>query len=114
MEIRAKWQFQDFCRENPLTNEEFKHTVPKIVSTEERTRERFDGRHDNRENYDNKGNQAEQQNRKCRTDNVVASTDKSKKSSKPRWFLDLENLPCPWHPNSSHTVDECRLKICWC
>jgi hypothetical protein len=27
MGIRAKWQFQDFCRENPLTNEEFKYTV---------------------------------------------------------------------------------------
>jgi hypothetical protein len=27
MGIRAKWQFQDFCRENPLTNEEFKCMV---------------------------------------------------------------------------------------
>jgi hypothetical protein len=27
MGIRAKWQFQDFCRENPQTNEEFKRTV---------------------------------------------------------------------------------------
>jgi hypothetical protein len=27
MGIHAKWQFQDFSRENPLTNEEFKCTV---------------------------------------------------------------------------------------
>jgi hypothetical protein len=38
---------------------------------------------------------------------VVTSDDKSKKSSKPRRFEDLENLPCPCHPNSSHTVGEC-------
>jgi hypothetical protein len=39
---------------------------------------------------------------------MVASADKSKKSSKPRYFKDLENLPCPWHPNSSDTAGDCR------
>jgi hypothetical protein len=34
--------------------------------------------------------------------------DKSKKSSKPRQFKDLENLPCAWHLNSSHTAGDCR------
>jgi hypothetical protein len=60
------------------------------------------------ENYDNRANQVEQQNRKCKPDNVVVSADKSKKSSKPRQFEDLENLPCPWNSNSSHTAGECR------
>jgi hypothetical protein len=27
--IMAKWQFQDFCKENPRNNEEFRHTVEK-------------------------------------------------------------------------------------
>jgi hypothetical protein len=39
---------------------------------------------------------------------MVASTNKLEKSSKPRHFKDLENLPYPWHPNSSHTVGDCR------
>jgi hypothetical protein len=78
-----------------------------MISAEERTRERFsDGRY-NWENYDNWGNQSGQQNQKCRPNNVVTSANKSKKSSKPRRFEDLENLPCPWHLNSSHTTGEC-------
>jgi hypothetical protein len=106
MGIRAKWQFEDFCGENPLTNEEFKRTVQKMISAEERTRERFSDGCDNRENYDSKGNQGGQQNRNRRPDNVVASADKPKKSSKPRRFEGLKNLPCPWHPNLSHTAGE--------
>jgi hypothetical protein len=78
-----------------------------MISAEEKTRERFnpDGR-DNCDNYDNRGNQGGQ-NRKRRPNNTVAYADKSKKSSKPRRFKDLENLPYPWHPNSSHTIGEC-------
>jgi hypothetical protein len=38
----------------------------------------------------------------------LASIDKPKKSFKPRRCKDLENLPCPWHPNGSHTAGECR------
>jgi hypothetical protein len=59
-----------------------------MISAEERTRERFGDGHDNRENYDNRGNQAGQQNQKHIPDNVVASTKELKKSSKPRWFED--------------------------
>jgi hypothetical protein len=79
-----------------------------MISAEEKTRERFnpDGR-DNCDNYDNRGNQGGQ-NRKRRPNNTVAYADKSKKSSRPRRFKDLENLPYPWHPNSSHTIGECR------
>jgi hypothetical protein len=39
---------------------------------------------------------------------MVASADKSKKSSKPRHFEDMENLPCPWHLNSSHMAGDCQ------
>jgi hypothetical protein len=79
-----------------------------MISTEERTRERFGDGRDNRDNYDNRGNQGGQQNRKRRPDNMVVSASKSKKSSKPRRFEDLENLPYPWQPNSSHTAGDCR------
>jgi hypothetical protein len=37
----AKWQFQDFCKENPRNNEEFRRTVEKMIMTKEKTRERF-------------------------------------------------------------------------
>jgi hypothetical protein len=84
MGIRAKWQFQDFYRENPLTNEEFKCIVQKMISAEERTQERFGDGRDNWEKYDNRGNQGGQQNQKCRPINMVATADKSKKYSKPR------------------------------
>jgi hypothetical protein len=36
-----KWQFQDFCKENPRNNEEFRCTVEKMIIAEEKTRERF-------------------------------------------------------------------------
>jgi hypothetical protein len=78
-----------------------------MISAEERIWERFGTMHDNRENYENRGNQGGYKNQKHRLDNMVTSTDKLKKSSKPRCFEDLENLPCPWHLNSSHTVEDC-------
>jgi len=37
----AKWQFQDFCRENPKTNEYFEYTVEKMITIEEKTQERL-------------------------------------------------------------------------
>jgi hypothetical protein len=77
-----------------------------MILAEERTQKRSDDGRDNWENYDNRGNQGGHQNRNRRPNNMVASTDKSKKSSKPRRFEDLENLPCPWHPNSSHTASD--------
>jgi hypothetical protein len=39
--IMAKWQFQDFCKENPRNNEEFRRTVEKMIMAEEKTKERF-------------------------------------------------------------------------
>jgi hypothetical protein len=32
----AKWQFQDFCKENPRNNEEFRRTVEKMIAAEEK------------------------------------------------------------------------------
>jgi hypothetical protein len=37
----AKWQFQDFCKENPRNNEEFRHQVEKMIMAEEKMRERL-------------------------------------------------------------------------
>jgi hypothetical protein len=39
--IMAKWQLQDFCKENPRNNEEFRHVVEKMIMAEEKMRERF-------------------------------------------------------------------------
>jgi hypothetical protein len=38
--IMAKWQFQDFCKENLRNNEEFRCTVEKMIMTEEKTKKR--------------------------------------------------------------------------
>jgi lipopolysaccharide biosynthesis protein len=40
----AKWQLQDFCKENLRNNEEFRHAVEKMIMAEEKTRERFPDR----------------------------------------------------------------------
>ena len=47
----ARWQFQDFCKENPRNNEEFRRTVEKMITAEEKTQERFSDRN-NRDNPD--------------------------------------------------------------
>jgi hypothetical protein len=39
--IMAKWQFQDFCKENPRYNEEFRRVVEKMIMAEEKTRKKF-------------------------------------------------------------------------
>jgi len=39
--IMARWQFQDFYKENPRNNEEFRRTVEKMITAEEKTKERF-------------------------------------------------------------------------
>jgi hypothetical protein len=33
----AKWQFQDFCKENQRNNEEFRRTGEKMITVEEKT-----------------------------------------------------------------------------
>jgi lipopolysaccharide biosynthesis protein len=39
--IMAKWQFQDFCKENPRNNEEFRRVIEKMIMAEEKTTEIF-------------------------------------------------------------------------
>ena len=49
--IMARWQFQDLCKENPRNNKEFRRIVEKMITAEEKTRERFPDRN-NRDNPD--------------------------------------------------------------
>jgi hypothetical protein len=109
--ILAKWQFHDFYKENPRSNEEFKRTVEKMIAAEEKNRKRFLDPN-NQNNFDRRNHQSnEQQGRKCRFDNTVAIADKAKKFFKPRKFEDLENMPYIWHLGSSHTTGNCRFFI---
>ena len=66
----ARWQFQDFCKENPRNNEEFRQTVEKMITAEKKTQERFPDRN-NRDNFnerytrkDSKGNNKEDNQKK--------------------------------------------------
>jgi hypothetical protein len=90
----AKWQFQDFYKENPRNNEEFRRTVEKMITVEEKTRERFPDRNDrnnpDRQNHQNNGHQ----DRKRGPDNTIAVANKSKKIFKFRKFEDIENMHC--------------------
>ena len=47
----ARWQFQDFYKENLRNNEEFRRIVEKMITAEEKTQERFLDRN-NRDNPD--------------------------------------------------------------
>jgi hypothetical protein len=92
--IMAKWQFQDFYKENSRNNEEFRHTIQKMITAKEKTRERFPDRN-NRENLDRQNHRSNgHQDRKRRPDNTVAVADKSKKFSKFKKFEDIENMHC--------------------
>jgi hypothetical protein len=51
--IMAKWQFQDFCKENLRNNEEFRRMVEKMIMAEEKTRKRFSDRNNQENNKDN-------------------------------------------------------------
>ena len=103
----ARWQFQDFCKENPRNNEEFRCTVEKMITVEEKTRERFPER-SNRDNPDKKNHRNNRhQERKRGPDNTVAVTNKSRKFSKPRRHDDIKNMHCPLHPNGKHTIGNC-------
>jgi hypothetical protein len=44
LDIRERYQFQDFVKSNRETAEEFRHTVKKMINSEERTKERFPDR----------------------------------------------------------------------
>jgi hypothetical protein len=90
----AKWQFQDFYKDNLRNNEEFRCTVEKMITAKEKTPERFPDRNkrDNpdRQNHRNNGHQ----DRKRGPDNTVAMADKSKKFSIFIKFKDIENMHC--------------------
>jgi hypothetical protein len=98
--IMAKWQFQDFYKENPWNNEEFKHAVEKMIMAK-KTRERFldkNNQENNRDNSDRRNfSNMGHPNRKRGPDNTVAMADKTKKISKFRRFEDIENMHCIWH-----------------
>jgi hypothetical protein len=51
--IMTKWQFQDFCKENPRNNEEFRRTVEKMIMAKEKMKERFPDRNNRENNRDN-------------------------------------------------------------
>ena len=105
--IMARWQFQDFYKENPRNNEEFRRTVEKMITAEEKTRERFPDRN-NRDNPDRQNPRSNRhQERKRGPDNTVAMANKSKKFTKPRRYDDIENIRCPLHPNGKHTIRNC-------
>ena len=103
----ARWQFQDFCKENPRSNEEFRHTVEKMITVEEKTRERFLNKN-NQDNSDKRNHRnIRHQERKHGPDNIMAMADKSRKFSKPRGYDDIENMHCILHPKGNHTTRNC-------
>jgi hypothetical protein len=107
--IMAKWKFQDFYKENLRNNEEFRCTVEKMITVEEKIRERFPDRN-NRDNLDKQNHQNNRHHdRKCGLDNTVAVANKSKKNFKFKKFKDIENMHCIWHPQGNHTMGECRI-----
>jgi hypothetical protein len=113
--IMAKWQFQDFCIENPRNNEEFRCAIEKMIMAKEKMRERFldkNNRENNRDNSDRKNflNMGHPD-KKRRPDNTVAMANKTKKFSKFRRFEDIENMHCIWHPQGNHTIGDCRIFI---
>jgi hypothetical protein len=111
--IMAKWQFQDFCKENPRNNKEFRRTVEKMITAEEKTRERFPDRNNQDNNRDNSDRQNyrnnRHQDRKRGPDNTVAIPEKSKKFLKFKRFEDIENMHCIWHSQGNHTTGDCRI-----
>ena len=100
----ARWQFQDFCKQNPRNNEEFRCTVEKMITAEEKTRERFlDRNNPDKRNHRN----IRHQERKHGPDSTVAVADKLRKFSKPRGYDDIENMRCILHPKGKHTTGNC-------
>jgi hypothetical protein len=106
--IMAKWQFQDFCKEDPRNNKEFRCIIEKMIIVEEKTRERFSDRN-NRENPDIQNHRNNgHQDRKRRPDNTIAVADKSKKFLKFK-FEDIENMHCISHPQGNHITGDCCI-----
>jgi hypothetical protein len=115
--IMAKWQFQNFYKENPRNNKEFRRTAEKMIMVEEKTRERLPDRNNrennrdssDRRNFSNNGHQ----DRKHGHDNTVAMANKTKKFSTFRRFEDIENMHFIWHPQENHTIGDCCMFIDW-
>lgn len=112
--IFSKWQFKDFCGENPKTNEEFKRAVEKLISSEERTRHRFP---DERNNPDRRGRPDNRPyDKRPRQENMIAATSNkrnfqhnSAKEYKDKKIMEFENMPCYLHPGSSHKLKDCNI-----
>jgi hypothetical protein len=80
-----------------------------MITTKEKTRERFPDRN-NRDNLDRQNHQNNgHQDRKRGLDNTVAVADKSKKFSKFKKFEDIKNMYCIWHPQGNHITGDCRI-----
>jgi hypothetical protein len=113
--IMAKWQFQDFYKENPRNNEEFRRAVEKVIMAEENTRERSPDRNNRENNSDSSDRRNfsnnKHQDRKRGPNNTVAMADKMKKFSKFKRFEDIENMHGIWHPQENHTTGDCRIFI---
>jgi O-methyltransferase involved in polyketide biosynthesis len=81
----------------------------------ETTKERFPDRNNRENNRDNSDRRnfpnMGHPDRKRRPDNTTAMADKTKKFSKFRWFEDIENMHCIWHPQGNHTTRDCRIFI---
>jgi hypothetical protein len=113
--IMTKWQFQNFCKENPRNNEDFRHVVEKMFMAKEKMRERFpdrNNRENNRDNLDRRNfSNIGHPDRKRGLDNTVTMADKTKKFSKFKRFKDIENMHCIWHPQGNHITGDCRIFI---
>jgi hypothetical protein len=96
--IMAKWQFQDFCKDNSRNNEEFRRVVEKIIMAEEKMRERFPDRNNqenNRDNLDRRNfSNIGHPDMKRGPDNNVTMADKTIFFSKFKRFEDIENMHC--------------------
>lgn len=122
--IFARWQFKDFCGEDPRSNEEFKRAVEKLISSEERTRDRFLDSRDNHKRrsrpdnrpYDNRPYDSRSYDKRPRQDNMVAVTSNKRNFSyresrdyKEKKIKEFENMPCHLHPGSSHRLKDCTM-----
>jgi hypothetical protein len=105
----AKWQFQDFYKENLRNNEEFRRIVENIITAEEKTREWFPDRN-NRDNPNWQNHQNNRhQDRKHGPNNTIVVADKSKKFSKIKKFEEIKNMHYIWHPQGNHITGDCHI-----
>jgi hypothetical protein len=103
--IMTKWQFQDFYKENPKNNEEFRRVVEKMIMAEEKMKKRFPDRNNRGNNRDNSVRRnfpnVGHSDRKREPDNTITMANKTKRFSRFRRFEDIENMHCIWHPQGT-------------